>query len=244
MRIYSFALLNVAPHHLPATLNEVLRLSETRHLQPGASEVTMKRSLGNLLYSAWEVLCIHSEFWLSTLFSQLSLRLQGCPPASGLRTSGACRFKARHVGSIKIGRHATMLAHWRTNRVGMSSPCLLTTMDQGRIHIGDHFGASAVVLSSRALIQIGHHVLLGGNVRIYDHDHHSLDASIRRTQEDGIRCLSKSVQLGDDVFVGADSIILKGVTLGNRVIVGAGSVVTRSFPDDTIIAGNPARKIN
>ena len=47
--------------------------------------------------------------------------------------------------------------------------------------------------------------------------------------------------IGDDCFIGMNSIILKGTTLGNNVIVGAGSVVHGKFPDNVIIAGNPAK---
>ncbi len=47
----------------------------------------------------------------------------------------------------------------------------------------------------------------------------------------------------DNVFIGLNSIILPGVTIGTNVVIGAGSIVTRSIPDNTIVAGNPARKI-
>jgi acetyltransferase-like isoleucine patch superfamily enzyme len=125
----------------------------------------------------------------------------------------------------------------------MCSPVLLTTLGEGVIRIGDYFGASAAVLSSRASITIGNHVNLGGNVRIFDHDFHSLDPLMRRSADDAKQIRSAPVILGDDVFVGANAIILKGVTLGDRCIVGAGAVVTRSFPDDSIIAGNPASEL-
>lgn len=203
----------------------------------------MKRTPGNIVYSSWDVLWIRISFGISTLRSNLSLRLQGCPPAANLRSSGPCHFKARFPGSILIGKNAVLLANWRTNRVGLAGPTLLTTLGDGLITIGDHFGASAVVISSRSRVSIGNHVMLGGNVRIFDHDFHSLDPAIRRTPGDGEQCSSRPVKIGDDVFVGAYSIILKGVSLGNRVIVGAASVVTRSFPDDAVIAGNPARRI-
>jgi acetyltransferase-like isoleucine patch superfamily enzyme len=203
----------------------------------------MKRTPGNLIYSAWDVCWIRLSFFFSTLSSQVSLRLQGCKPGENLRTSGHCHFKARFAGAIRIGRHATLLANWRTNRGGLTGPVLLTTMGNGVIEIGDHFGASAVVISSREYVRIGNHVMAGGNVRIFDHDFHSLNPEIRKTAEDGERCVTRPVVIGNEVFIGADVLILKGVTLGDRVIVGAGSVVTKSFPNDAVVVGNPARMI-
>ena len=52
-----------------------------------------------------------------------------------------------------------------------------------------------------------------------------------------------AVSIGDNCFIGTNSIILKGVTLGKGCVVGAGSVVTKSFPENSKIAGNPAKKI-
>lgn len=203
----------------------------------------MKRGLRNKLYSLWELICIHTEIWRSTLCSRLSLWFQGCACGPGYRSTGEIRIKARAAGSIRLGRDVRLLAHWRSNRVGMAGPLILHTWEGGSIEIGDHTGASAVVISSRSGIKIGSHCKLGGNVRIFDHDFHSLDAAIRRSPRDCDECAARPITLGDDVFVGAQSMILKGVTLGDRVVVGAGSVVTRSFPPDSIIAGNPAVRI-
>jgi acetyltransferase-like isoleucine patch superfamily enzyme len=204
----------------------------------------MKRSFGNMIYSLWDVFWIKCAFLTSTVRSHFVLRLQGCRFGKNFRTSGPCRFKARNAGSIRIGRQCILLAHWRTNRVGLSGPVLLTTLGSGEIEIGDCFGASAIVISSRSRVSIGNHVMLGGNVRIFDHDFHSMASDVRRTKSDCDQCETKPIIIGDDVFIGAESIILKGVTLGSRVIVGAGSIVTKSFPDDAIIAGNPARRID
>lgn len=54
---------------------------------------------------------------------------------------------------------------------------------------------------------------------------------------------SEPISIGDNVWIGANCVILPAVRIGNNVIVGGGSVVTKSFPDNCIIAGNPAKVI-
>ncbi len=51
------------------------------------------------------------------------------------------------------------------------------------------------------------------------------------------------IKLGNNVFIGTNSIILLGTTIGNNCIIGAGSVVRGQFPDDSVIVGNPAKVI-
>jgi acetyltransferase-like isoleucine patch superfamily enzyme len=205
------------------------------------------RTWRNVLYSAWDILWIRADFACSTARSQLSLRLQGCPPGRGFTTSGRCSFKARTERSIQIGDNVRLLAGWRTNRVGMTGPVLLQTFGEGRIEFGDNSGGSACVLSSRASISIGRHVNLGGNVRIYDHDFHALEPDKRRLplNEQAPHIRSQPVVIGDDVFVGANAMILKGVSIGARSIVAAGAIVFKGeYPEDCILAGNPATAIH
>jgi acetyltransferase-like isoleucine patch superfamily enzyme len=198
------------------------------------------RLLSHKLYSVYDVLCIQADMAWSTLRAMLSCRLQGCRLGKGFRSTGAIRIKARASGSIVIGDHVRLLAGWRSNRVGMSGPVILHTWEGGKIEIGDHSGASAVVISSRAGVKIGMHCNIGGNVRIYDHDFHSLDAEVRRSPRGCEDCKRRPIVIGDDVFIGANSIILKGVTIGDRAVIGAGAVVSRDVPSDCIAAGNPA----
>ena len=54
---------------------------------------------------------------------------------------------------------------------------------------------------------------------------------------------AKNTVIGDNVFIGMNSIILMGTHIGNNVIIGAGSVVSGNIPDNAVIAGNPARVI-
>ncbi len=57
------------------------------------------------------------------------------------------------------------------------------------------------------------------------------------------RLLHKDVVIGKNCFIGCNSIILPGVTIGDSVIVGSGSVVTKSFGDNVLVAGNPAKVV-
>ena len=85
------------------------------------------------------------------------------------------------------------------------------------------------------LIEIGDRVTLAPRVHILAHD-----ASTKRSL--GYTALGR-VKIGNDVFVGAGTIILPGVEIGDRVVIGAGSVVSKSIPANSVAVGNPARII-
>lgn len=90
------------------------------------------------------------------------------------------------------------------------------------------------------LITIGDRVTITSRVRILTHD----GSTWLVRNENGTRYQRYApVSIGDNVFVGVDSIILPGVTIGSNVVVGAGSVVTKDVPDNTVVAGNPARRL-
>lgn len=85
------------------------------------------------------------------------------------------------------------------------------------------------------LITIGDRVTLAPKVHVLAHD-----ASTKRIL--GYTVIGKVV-IGNDVFIGAGTIILPNVTIGDKVIIGAGSVVTHSIPNNSVAVGNPARVI-
>lgn len=129
-----------------------------------------------------------------------------------------------------------------SNFVGLYKPCTIEIAPGAKLKIDDFSGFSGVSIFCSKEIIIGKYLYCGGNVSIWDTDFHPIDFNERRkcNNEDANK---ESITIGDDVFIGANSIILKGVSIGDRVIIGAGSVVTKNIPDDEIWAGNPAKKI-
>lgn len=87
---------------------------------------------------------------------------------------------------------------------------------------------------------IGSHVNLAQNVTVTGLNHNYRDVE-KRIDEQGVS--TQRVTIEDDVWVGANSVILAGVTLGKHCVVAAGSVVSRSVPPYSICAGCPAKVI-
>lgn len=96
------------------------------------------------------------------------------------------------------------------------------------------------VFLDTCLITIGSRTLVGPNVSFYSATH-PLDPLVRKGLE-GPEA-GKEIHVGEDCWIGGNVIILPGVTIGRGSVVGAGSVVTKSVPEFTVVAGNPARFI-
>ena len=101
------------------------------------------------------------------------------------------------------------------------------------LQVGDNFQMMQGCIIDDAhcwMISIGNNVTLAPNVHILAHDA-STKLGIGYTRVAG-------VTIGNNVFIGAGSIILPGVTIGDNVVVGAGSVVTADVPDNVVICGD------
>lgn len=144
--------------------------------------------------------------------------------------------------SIFIGEGFGCNSGLKYNPIGGDVCTILRTIDNGTIKIGKNVGMSNTSLVAWNSIEIGDFVTIGGGVKMYDNDFHSLDYDTRVYRPyDDIK--SKPIRICSGAFIGAGSYILKGVTVGEKSIVGAGSVVCTDIPAGEIWAGNPARFI-
>lgn len=89
-----------------------------------------------------------------------------------------------------------------------------------------------------AKVFIGDNVFFGPRVGIYTAGH-PIDAEVRNTQLE----FGKSVRIGNDVWVGGNTVFNPGVTVGDNVVIGSGSVVTKDIPSGVVAAGVPCRVI-
>jgi acetyltransferase-like isoleucine patch superfamily enzyme len=130
---------------------------------------------------------------------------------------------------------------------------LLVYAHGGEIEIGNYcfVGPNSRIWSAKK-ISIGNRVLISHNVNIHDNNSHPIEADERH--KDFVRISKigyplsanyneKEILIGDDVWIGFNSIIMKGVRIGNGAIIGAGAIITKDVPDFAVVIGSPQRII-
>lgn len=179
-------------------------------------------------------------FWSAVAY--VRLRAHGASVGRGLRVRGPIRLHCHRAGTIRIGDRCRIQSGFAGNAVGGGNRMAFWVGRGGRLTIGDDAGLSNSTIVCLREVTIGNGVFLGGDSKVYDTDFHSLDADERALPGNpGAR--SAPVVLGDRVFVGGHSILLKGAVIGEAAIVGAGSVVRGRIPSGQLWAGNPAAPV-
>lgn len=109
----------------------------------------------------------------------------------------------------------------------------------GDVMIGSHtrVGLHNTVIGP---VAIGDHVNLAQGITITALNHNFADKS-QRIDQQGIS--TDAVTIGNDIWIGANAVVLPGVTIGDHSVVAAGAVVTKDVPPHTLVAGVPAKKI-
>ena len=127
---------------------------------------------------------------------------------------------------------------WLGRKSVVESYCCINNA-VGDVTIGDYtrIGIHCTVIGP---VCIGDHVNLAQGITVTALNHNFADSS-RKIDEQGIS--TQPVVIGDDVWIGANAVILPGVTIGRHVVVAAGAVVTKDVPDYSLVAGIPAKVI-
>jgi acetyltransferase-like isoleucine patch superfamily enzyme len=172
------------------------------------------------------------------------LRACGVRYGRGLSVLGLPILSVAPRSAIVIGDRVVLCSRSSDTALGVKQQVVLRTLRAGaELRIGDDVGLSGAVICAAARVEIGAECLLGANVMIVDTDFHPLAAEGRRYNHHPDCIGTAEVVLESNVFVGANSIILKGVRIGENSVIGAGSVVARDVPANSIAAGNPCRVI-
>lgn len=145
------------------------------------------------------------------------------------------------LGGILTDEERTAIAKQLLGKTGEN-----VTLTQGfycdygeNIEVGENFYCNyGVCILDVCKVKIGDNCLIAPQVGIYTAAH-----PIDRAQRTSGLEYGKPITIGNDCWIGGHATINPGVTLGDNVIVGSGAVVTKSFPSNCIIAGNPAKII-
>ena len=142
---------------------------------------------------------------------------------------------------ISIGNN---FSSFRRNRIEVFGKILDIEYD-GQLSIGDNFSINDDChIACINKITIGNNVLFASKIFVTDHFHGKIDKESFSAPPSLRPLFSRGeVVIEDNVWVGEGVVILPGVTIGENSVIGANSVVTKSFPKNSVIGGNPARLI-
>ena len=142
----------------------------------------------------------------------------------GSKIYGSVRMDTPPYRRFALGQHSVVESY----------SCINNAV--GDVVIGDHtrIGIHNTIIGP---VTIGNHVNLAQGITVTALNH-NFDDTTKRIDEQGIA--TKPVVISDDVWIGANAVILPGVTIGRHVVVAAGAVVTKDVPDNTIVGGVPA----
>lgn len=168
------------------------------------------------------------------------VRRQAVEAGDGLVVLGRPRIE-RITGRIVLGRNVTLRSDDRGYHTAMFHPVRLMTdaTPEALIEVGDGTRINGASIHATRAIRIGRNCLIAANVAILDSDGHGVAVADRGQHNPS----GRPVVIEDDVWIGANALVLKGVTVGRGAIVAAGSVVTKDVAAMTLVGGNPARFI-
>lgn len=200
----------------------------------------------------WSYARGYSLFWVARVFRWLAFPRGGVRFGNNVRVQKNSSILCEPGAEISLGDHTIIYEFAKTQAHGA-----------GSIHIGEYCILGDVQIYSRHGIRIGKRLLTSWNVLIQDYDPHPTSATQRGRHVEAM-CLKfkpqfgatppipaddwnfpgASIEIGDDVWLGANCAIFKGAKIGSGCVVAAGAVVTAGeYEAGSLIGGIPAKVI-
>lgn len=182
--------------------------------------------------------CIGMAFlaWYRLLYRDIKI-------GRNIRCWGSVLIAKSPDSSIVIGNDVRIGSDFLRAGIAIYSKLKIQAFAGSRICIGDRVALSGTSITCRTTsIEIGNGTIIAPNVIIVDSDFHRPWPPENRTYEMGYD-RDRSVKINKNVWIGMNSIILKGVNIGENSIIAAGSVVVNDIPANVIAGGNPAKVI-
>lgn len=140
----------------------------------------------------------------------------------------------------EIGDNVYIRSQSRGYHAGMPfSSAIFIDVKGAEVKIGNETRINGCYIHAQKKITIGSRCVIASGVQIIDSNGHILNSADRTKGRD----TPKEIVIGDNVWIGLNSIILKGTVIGENSVVGAASVVKGVFPPNSLISGNPAQLI-
>jgi acetyltransferase-like isoleucine patch superfamily enzyme len=194
-------------------------------------DMDLRGNLSKNLYNLWRI--INISLWNPIIYCKTFLY--------GIKIGKSCNFwgnmtLVRKPNSIIIiGNNCIFLSNSNSNLIGINRNCIIHTLtEKANITIGNNCGFSGTVVAAAKSIILENNVRCGANTTITDSDWHL---------DDPRSSPPKEIHIEENVWLGANVIVLKGVRIGKNTLIGANSVVSKSIPANTIAAGNPCKVI-
>lgn len=177
---------------------------------------------------------------LKARLSTISLRSPNAVFGKGVKIDKDTQINIRK-NSLIVGDNVYLRSNSHNYHAGMPFPTtILIDKDGAQCIIGDNCRINGVYIHAQRKVMIGRNSVIAAGVNIVDSNGHIVKSYDRTKGRDK----PEDIVIGENVWIGLNSIILKGTKIGDNSIVAAGSVVKGSFPKNVIIQGNPAKIIS
>ena len=170
--------------------------------------------------------------------------MKGCNLGKNVRILGIPRIHINHEAFIHIGDGVVLNSDPNGYHAGMSFPVTLTADKEGaQIYVGANSRLHGCCIHSQSKISIGRNCLIASGAQLIDSNGHATEMALARIRTK-IRDIPEPIEIGDNVWICINVVILKNVKIGEGCIISANSViVSGEYPPFSIIGGNPGKII-